>query len=228
MCRRNWHQASDERALYAPHADCYNTDAGRTVRASAGIAQRCCVAWPVHAGPHWTRIEAIVRVLGVDPGLAASGYGIIDINRKRETLAAAGVIRTGGRELGTRLCHIHRSIAQVLKKWRPEVLAIEGVYSKYHHPRTAILMAHARGVICMAAGAAKLTVVDYEASEVRRALTGNGRASKRQVREMVCRRLGIAAQARNDHVYDALALALCHAGRARGGGGIPMMTEQHA
>ncbi|UCH34967.1 MAG: crossover junction endodeoxyribonuclease RuvC [Armatimonadota bacterium] len=84
-------------------------------------------------------------------------------------------------------------------------------------------MAHARGVICLAAGDAELHIVHYAASEVRRALTGNGRASARQVREMVCRRLGISSSGsdaprtsgRDEHMYDALALALCHAGRSR-------------
>jgi crossover junction endodeoxyribonuclease RuvC len=156
-----------------------------------------------------------MRVLGIDPGLAASGYGIIDVNGKREALVEAGVIRSGGRDLSKRLCRIHHSIVEVVEEWGPDVVAIEEVYSKYHHPRTAILMAHARGVICMAAGSAELKLVHYEASQVRRALCGNGRASERQVREMVCHRLGIRSQPRDDHMYDALALALCHAGRLR-------------
>ena len=154
-----------------------------------------------------------MRVLGIDPGLAASGYGIIDINGRQESLAEAGVIRPRERELPARLCHIHRATSELLAEWRPEVLVIEELYSKYHHPRTAILMAHARGVICMAAGDLALPVVHYAASEVRRALTGNGRASSRQVREMVCHRLGMSSSSRDDHMYDALALALCHAGR---------------
>jgi crossover junction endodeoxyribonuclease RuvC len=158
----------------------------------------------------------IVRVLGIDPGLAATGYGVLEVNGRREKVAEAGVIRPSGAELEARLCEIHHSISEVLSEWRPEVLVIEEVYSKYRHPRTAILMAHARGVICMAAGSMAMPVVDYAASEVRRALTGNGRASGTQVREMVCRRLGIAAGSRNEHMYDALALALCHAGRVRG------------
>ena len=156
-----------------------------------------------------------MRVLGIDPGLAASGYGIIDLTAGRERLAEAGVIRPDGRELAERLCQIHRSVAEVLEEWRPEVMVIEEVYSKYRHPGTAILMAHARGVICLAAGDLALPLVHYAASEVRRALTGNGRASGRQVREMVCRRLGISSARGDDHIYDALALALCHAGRLR-------------
>ena len=156
-----------------------------------------------------------MRLLGIDPGLAASGYGIIDVNGRRETLAEAGVIRPARRDLEKRLCEIRESVADVLSEWRPQVLVIEEVYSKYRHPRTAILMAHARGVICLAAGEAALPLIHYPASEVRRALTGNGRASGRQVREMVCRRLGIASETRDEHMYDALALALCHAGRMR-------------
>jgi crossover junction endodeoxyribonuclease RuvC len=167
-----------------------------------------------------------VRVLGIDPGLTASGYGIVDVNGRREALTEAGVIHPGGRELSARLRRLHQAITEVLEEWQPEVVVIEEVYSKYRHPRTAILMAHARGVICMAAGAAEREVVHYAASEVRRALTGNGRASERQVREMVCRRLGIGSDRGDDHVYDALALALCHAGRARAAAARPFMTSE--
>lgn len=156
-----------------------------------------------------------MRVLGIDPGLAASGYGLIELNGRRESLAEAGVVRTTGRDLAARLRQIHAAVAEVLRDLRPEVVVIEEVYSKYRHPRTALLMAHARGVICLAAGDAALPQVHYAASEVRRALTGNGSASARQVKEMVCRRLRISAASRDDHVYDALALALCHAGRLR-------------
>ena len=158
-----------------------------------------------------------MRVLGIDPGLVATGYAIVDLGPSagREALAEAGVIRPDGRDLADRLRQIHRSIAEVLAEWRPEVMVIEDVYSKYRHPRTAILMAHARGVICLAAGDSALPLVHYAASEVRRALTGNGRASSRQVREMVCRRLTISPERGNDHIFDALALALCHAGRLR-------------
>jgi crossover junction endodeoxyribonuclease RuvC len=156
-----------------------------------------------------------MRVLGIDPGLTASGYGIIDVNGSRESLVEAGVIRPGGRDLGGRLNRIHQGMVEVLQEWRPEVVVIEELYSKYHHPRTAILMAHARGVVCMAVGAAGLSLAHYEASQVRRALTGHGRASARQVREMVCRRLGVRTHPGSDDMYDALALALCHAGRLR-------------
>lgn len=156
-----------------------------------------------------------MRVLGIDPGLSATGYGMLVVNGRRERVAEAGVIRPGGSGLEARLCEIHDAVSEVLVEWQPEVLVIEEVYSKYHHPHTAILMAHARGVICMAAGNRSMPVVDYAASEVRRALTGNGRASGRQVREMVCRRLGISGAKQNEHMYDALALALCHAGRLR-------------
>jgi len=158
-----------------------------------------------------------MRVLGIDPGLAASGYGVIELNGRRESLAEAGVIRPAGRDLAARLCEIHAAIAEALRELRPDVMVIEEVYSKYRHPRTAILMAHARGVICLAAGDAALPLVHYAASEVRRALTGNGSASGRQIKEMVCRRLGISAASGDDHVWDALALALCHAGRLREG-----------
>ena len=102
-----------------------------------------------------------------------------------------------------------------MEELHPELMIVESLYSAYRHPRTAILMGHARGVIYLAAQRAGLPVAAYPASEVKRALTGAGRAGKQQVAEMVCRLLQLTEIPQPHDVTDALALALCHAAPQR-------------
>jgi crossover junction endodeoxyribonuclease RuvC len=110
---------------------------------------------------------------------------------------------------------IHAQITALLHEFIPDVLALEDLFSTYEHPRTAILMGHARGVVCLAAGQRAVPVVPYAATEVKKALTGNGHASKAQVEAMVRSVLALPAKPVPDHVTDALAIALCHMHRAR-------------
>ena len=113
---------------------------------------------------------------------------------------------------------LYDGVCEALDDLHPEVVIVESLYSKYRHPRTAILMGHARGVIYLAAQERSLQVEAYPASQVKRALTGAGRAGKDQVAEMVCRLLSLAEAPRPFDVTDALALALCHANPQRFGG----------
>jgi crossover junction endodeoxyribonuclease RuvC len=154
-----------------------------------------------------------MRVLGIDPGLAFSGYGAIDVVNGRPRFVEGGLVRPARRALPERLGELFEGIVEVIGDLEPTVVALEDLYSKYRHPRTAILMGHARGVICLAAAQRGVAVINYPASEVKRALTGNGRASKAQIHAMVKERLSLGALPRSDHVSDALALALCHWGR---------------
>jgi crossover junction endodeoxyribonuclease RuvC len=154
-----------------------------------------------------------MRILGIDPGLVACGYGAIDVANGRPRFVEGGLVRSGRGALPGRLNELFDGIAEVIRDLQPTVLAVEDLYSKYRHPRTAILMGHARGVICLAAARGAVEMVNYPASEVKRALTGNGRASKSQIHAMVRDRLALAKLPRSDHVTDALALALCHWGR---------------
>jgi crossover junction endodeoxyribonuclease RuvC len=158
-----------------------------------------------------------IRIMGVDPGLNCTGYGVVDrLPDGRCLLVEGGAVRTSASaELSTRLSVIHAGIAEALEELRPELVVVESLYSSYRHPRTAILMGHARGVICLAAQQAGLPVAAYPASEVKRALTGTGRAGKQQVAEMVCRMLQLAEIPKPHDVTDALALALCHAAPQR-------------
>ena len=157
-----------------------------------------------------------MRILGVDPGLQCTGYGLIDTAAGALKLLEGGVIRTAGQApLETRLLTLHEGVAGVIKEYDPDCLVVEELYSKYAHPHTAILMGHARGMALLAAGQRGVPVFGYPASLVKRALTGNGRATKAQVARMVCQVLALATPPSPEDITDALALALCHASPTR-------------
>lgn len=165
------------------------------------------------------------RVLGIDPGLDTTGYGALDpwahghkVGGPR--LIEAGVIRGGASSISLekRLAAIHRSLQEAIAALKPAVVALEQLYSHYAHPRTSILMGHARGVICLAAAEAGIPVVSYSATQIKRILTGNGRAPKTQVQLAIQRELRLEHVPEPPDVADALAVALCHChlGRLRG------------
>ena len=155
-------------------------------------------------------------ILGVDPGLAVTGYGAIEGGAGEPRLVEGGVIRTDAKApLEVRLATISSGVREVIAACDPEVMVVEKVHSKYKHPRTAILMGHARGVICLAAAENGLTLESYTASQVKKATTGNGNASKEQVQRMVQQLLRLPEVPRPNDVADALALALCEADLAR-------------
>lgn len=151
------------------------------------------------------------RILGIDPGLNITGYGLVEAEAARPCLVEAGVIRgTSGRSLESRLVEIYDGIQEVIGALSPAVVAIEELYSHYERPRTAILMGHARGAICLAVAQAGLPVVSCAATQVKRMLTGNGRAPKSQMQMALCRELKLAEPPEPPDVADALAVALCH------------------
>jgi len=158
-----------------------------------------------------------MRFLGIDPGLNAIGYGIVDVTEQYQLeCRAAGVIRPPTGELSLRLLEIHQQVTAVLHEFIPDAMAVEDLYTTYEYPKTAVLMGHARGVIFLAAAARAVPVVSYAPTELKRAVTGHGRASKAQVQSMVQRLLRLPELPTPDHVSDALALAICHAYRERG------------
>ncbi len=123
----------------------------------------------------------------------------------------AGVIRTSDTDpLDRRLLEIHQGIEEVLSEYSPTALAVEALYSHYAHPRTAILMGHARGVVCCAAASRAIPVLDYAATHIKRSLTGNGHARKDQVQRAVAFFLGLPSVPEPPDAADALAVALCH------------------
>lgn len=153
-----------------------------------------------------------MRILGIDPGLNTTGYGVIDVRGREVRLVEAGIVRgkTKG-SLPTRLQEIHDGVADVLASLKPEAMALEKLYSHYDRPTTAILMGHARGVIVLAATQAGIAVHDYAATQVKKTLTGSGHAPKTQIQEAIRRELRLAEAPEPPDVADALAIALCHA-----------------
>lgn len=156
--------------------------------------------------------ETPTRILGIDPGLNVTGYGVLEIDAGKPRLVEAGVVRGKTRDsLTARLAEVHAGVAEVIASLRPCVMALEQLYSHYQRPRTAILMGHARGVICLAGAQAGIPVRHYSATQVKRILTGNGRAPKSQVQLAIQRELRLAQLPEPADVADALAIALCHA-----------------
>jgi crossover junction endodeoxyribonuclease RuvC len=155
------------------------------------------------------------RVLGVDPGLNITGYGIVDFASgvHNPSIVEGGAIRTDSKaSVAVRITQIHADLTELIAEFRPDLVAIENLYAHYAHPRTSILMAHARGVILLAAQQAGVAVRGLAATKVKKSLTGNGHATKLQVQraiQAVCR---LEALPEPPDVADALAIALC-AGR---------------
>lgn len=154
------------------------------------------------------------RILGIDPGLNTTGYGVIDIGPRGVVLCEAGVVRSrstqSGASLAERVLDIHTGIAEVIASFQPQLMAIEQLYSHYQRPCTAILMGHARGVICLAASQGKIPVENYSSTQVKKILTGNGHAPKLQMQQAVQKELRLPSLPEPADVADALALALCH------------------
>lgn len=157
-----------------------------------------------------------MRILGIDPALAVTGYGVIDVKGRDISLVEAGVIVTSVKDpLPKRLNKIYRLVAELVKETRPEVMALEKLYAHYQHPTTAYILGHARGVICLACAACDIPLVEYAATRVKKAIVGKGLASKAQVQMMVANTLGLKVLPKYMDVTDALALAIAHSHIAR-------------
>jgi crossover junction endodeoxyribonuclease RuvC len=151
-----------------------------------------------------------MRILGIDPGLQVCGYACLDSDAGRETVVEAGVLRTSAdARLAGKLNQIAEDIGTLLERFRPDVVAVEELYSHYAHPRTAILMGHARGVILQRSAAAGLEVKSFSATRIKKSLTGNGRASKEQVQKTIQTVLALVELPKPPDVADAMAAALC-------------------
>jgi crossover junction endodeoxyribonuclease RuvC len=155
-----------------------------------------------------------MRILGIDPGLNTTGYAVLETTARRNEppqLLEAGVVRgKAGASLAHRLQEIHAGVVEIIESLKPDVLAIEELYAHYERPTTAILMGHARGVIILAAAQAGIPVEHYAATNIKKTLTGNGRAAKWQIQEAIRRELNLPALPEPPDVADALAIALCH------------------
>ncbi|MFH1191757.1 MAG: crossover junction endodeoxyribonuclease RuvC [Candidatus Omnitrophota bacterium] len=150
-------------------------------------------------------------IVGIDPALATSGYGVIQVNKTTLTLIEAGIIKTTSQEaLPCRLNRIYRGVLKLISDTKADCLVLEKIYSHYKHPATACILGQARGVICLASFVAGLPFFEYSATRIKKAIVGKGLASKAQVQRMVTHSLGLKTLTSYMDVTDALALAIAH------------------
>jgi crossover junction endodeoxyribonuclease RuvC len=149
-------------------------------------------------------------IAGIDPGLQRTGYAVLRVGRRSGVrVLDAGVITSqADMGLADRLRQIAEGLDAVFGEYHPELLVIEQLYSHYKHPRTAILMGHARGVVLLAAARQGIPIRHLSATAIKKALTGNGRASKIQIQRAVRVTLGLSALPEPSDVADAIAIAL--------------------
>ena len=159
--------------------------------------------------------EGALRILGIDPGLVITGYGIIDAAGGHPKLVEAGVVRVPTKlPLPERLSTLFFGLQEIFAEYKPDAVSLEEVHTQYERPRVAVMMGHARGVICLAAALSQVPVFPYAPTHIKSSLTGNGHAEKEQVRRMVQATLGLKTILKPLDVSDALAAALCHLARA--------------
>jgi crossover junction endodeoxyribonuclease RuvC len=158
-----------------------------------------------------------MRVLGIDPGLTRCGWGVVDGRPgKRPTAIAVGVVRSApDMPLERRLLGVSDAVTALIELHQPDVVAVERMFSQ-HNVSTVMGTAQAAGVAVLAAARADRAVAWHTPSEVKAAITGNGRADKAQVTAMVTRILGLAVAPKPADAADALALAICHCWRGPG------------
>lgn len=151
-----------------------------------------------------------MKILGIDPGLQVCGYACLKTSEDGEKLIEAGVIQTDSSlTIEKRLNQIAEDIVLLLEKFGPEIVAVEQLYSHYAHPRTAILMGHARGVILQNCAKAGIEIESFSATRIKKSLTGNGRASKEQMQRTIQKILSLTSWPEPPDVADAIAAALC-------------------
>jgi len=151
-----------------------------------------------------------MRILGIDPGLRFTGYGVVDYRAMRPLLIDGGVIRlTPKTPIADRLVELETELEAIVEEHRPEVCAVEQLYSHYAHPRTAILMGHARGVILLVARRRGIRVEQYAANRVKQSVSGHGHASKGQMQRAIQSMWNLKDPPEPPDVADALAVALC-------------------
>lgn len=152
----------------------------------------------------------MLRIIGIDPGYATIGYGIVDYNNVHfKTIGFGAVTTPSNKDFADRLVDIYNDIATLIKKYNPQSMAIERLYFNTN-TTTAIDVAQARGVILLAARQAGIGIYEYTPLQVKQSITGYGRAEKHQVMEMVKGLLALKAVPKPDDTADALALAICH------------------
>lgn len=152
-----------------------------------------------------------MRILGIDPGIATIGFGIVDSDKNRHRLVTCGVITTPAHtSLSSRLEQIFEDLQRLLEAFKPDAVSIEELFFNTNIT-TGIAVAHGRGVILLACRKAGVSIYEYTPLQVKQAVVGYGRAEKAQVMDMVRRLCGLSTPPKPDDAADAVALALCHA-----------------
>ncbi|MFH0912895.1 MAG: crossover junction endodeoxyribonuclease RuvC [Candidatus Omnitrophota bacterium] len=157
-----------------------------------------------------------MRILGIDPALSVTGYGVVDFKNNRPHLLEAGIITTWPKEtIPKRLERIYAGVTKLIVDTRPDVIVLEKLYVHYRHPTTAYILGQARGVICLACAKERIPLAEYAATRVKKAIVGRGLASKYQVQRMVANILSLNRLPKYTDVTDALGLAIAHSYIAR-------------
>ena len=150
-----------------------------------------------------------MRVLGIDPGLKVTGYGFIDVRYPKITLLEAGIINPKQKDfLQNRIKKIYVMLDELLEQYKPHVLVLEKLYAHYRHPTTASILGHIRGVICLLSAQRNIELAEHSAKRIRKAVVGNGNASKMQTQRIVLHTFGVSESQLPLDASDALALAL--------------------
>jgi len=148
--------------------------------------------------------------LGIDPGLATTGYGLVEGDGQRLELVAYGVVRTPAKTpIARRLLQLHDELAEILREYRPDEAAVEELFFSTN-ARTAIVVGEARGVVILTLAEAGLPIAEYTPLQVKQAITGYGQADKAQVQQMVSLLLNLRYVPQPDDAADALAISVCH------------------
>lgn len=159
-----------------------------------------------------------MRILGIDPGFAIVGYGVIDYEKGKYKTVDYGKITTpAGMEMPLRLKEVYDGVIRLIEMFKPDVLAVEELFFNTN-VKTAIAVGHARGVIVLAAANKGLKINEYTPLQIKQAVVGYGRADKNQVQQMVKMFLGLKEVPKPDDTADALAVAICHANSSSLGG----------
>jgi crossover junction endodeoxyribonuclease RuvC len=150
-------------------------------------------------------------ILGIDPGLRVTGYALLSCNSGSIDLVEAGTLKTVDSDsLENRLKTLYDGLEDVISEFKPDAVSVERLYSHYKHPQTAVVMGHARGIIYLCAARHKLPLNSYASTRIKKALTGNGRASKMQMQKTVQNIFKMKDLPKPPDIADAIAAALCH------------------
>ncbi len=152
-----------------------------------------------------------MRIIGIDPGYAIVGFGVIEYDKARFNVVDYGAVTTpAGMDFNSRLLEIYNDLCYILDKFKPDYMAIERLYFTSNQ-KTAIDVAQARGIVLLAARQRNIGVFEYTPLQVKQSVTGYGKAIKKQVQEMTTRILKLPEIPKPDDTADALAIAICHA-----------------